>query len=210
SPPIVLLAPSGSPNPFYADFGWLPASGANVKGPDANALWTQEGSGPLTVDRPVTLTYDNGEGLVFRRTISVDDKYLFTVKDEVSNQSAAAVTLYPYALISRHGTPKLEGYSISHEGFVGVMGDKCLRQSAPFLFFGLECHEETYKTIEEKKKITFDVTNAWFGITDKYWAVTLLPDPLAKIKAEFSFAQNGTKRFQAFYNLDAVSIAPGM
>src|SRR5262252_8713521 len=68
SPPIVLLSPSGSPHPFYADFGWLPVSGASAKGPDANTLWTQEGSGPLTVDRPVTLTYDNGEGLVFRRT----------------------------------------------------------------------------------------------------------------------------------------------
>ncbi len=73
-------------------------------------MWRQEGSGPLTVDRPVTLVYDNGEGLEFRRTIAVDDNYLFTVKDTVVNKGAAPVTLYPYALIWRHGTPTTLGY----------------------------------------------------------------------------------------------------
>ena len=67
-------------------------------------MWTQEGNGSLGVDRPVTLTYDNGEGLLFRRTITVDDHYLFTIRDEVQNRGAGAVTLFPYALISRHGT----------------------------------------------------------------------------------------------------------
>ena len=72
---------------------------------------------------PVTLTYDNGEGLEFRRTIAVDDKYLFTIKDEVTNKSANPVTLFPYALISRHGTPQTLGYYILHEGLIGVLGD---------------------------------------------------------------------------------------
>src|SRR5262245_53625589 len=77
SPPIVFLSPSGSPHPLYADFGWLPPAGVTVKRPDENALWTQQGAGALTVDRPVTITYDNGEGLEFRRTFTVDDKYMF-------------------------------------------------------------------------------------------------------------------------------------
>src|SRR5262245_38210560 len=111
SPPVVLLSPSGSPHPFYGEFGWAPPAGTTIKPPDHNTLWTQQGSGPLTTDRPVTLVYNNGEGLEFRRTIAVDDKYLFTIKDEVVNQGAAPVTLYPYALISRHGTPKLEGFT---------------------------------------------------------------------------------------------------
>ena len=80
--------------------------GTTAKLPTADTVWRQEGSGALTVDHPVTLIYDNGEGLEFRRTIAVDDKYLFTIKDEVANKGAAAVTLYPYALISRHGTPQ--------------------------------------------------------------------------------------------------------
>ncbi|MEP7030931.1 MAG: membrane protein insertase YidC, partial [Pseudolabrys sp.] len=84
SPPIVLLSPSGSPEPFYAEFGWTNAAGATLKMPDAETVWTQKGSGALTTTTPVTLTYNNGQGLEFIRTIAVDDKYLFTVKDEVA------------------------------------------------------------------------------------------------------------------------------
>src|SRR5262252_9457450 len=101
SPAIVLLAPSGSPNPFYAEFGWVPAGGANVKVPGAETVWQQQGAGELGIGHPVTLTWDNGEGLEFRRTISVDDKYMFTIRDQVANKGTAPVSLYPYALISR-------------------------------------------------------------------------------------------------------------
>ena len=96
SPPIDLLSPARSPHPFYAEFGWLaaaPASGAAAAVPNADTVWQQEGSGGLTPSHPVVLTYDNGAGLKFRRTISVDDKYLFTVKDEVVNGGAQPVTL---------------------------------------------------------------------------------------------------------------------
>ena len=104
SPAIVLLSPSGTPHPFYAEFGWVGAGGQPLKLPGADTVWRQEGAGPLSVGRPITLVYNNGEGLAFRRTISVDDKYLFTVQDEVTNNGAAHTTLYPYALVSRHGT----------------------------------------------------------------------------------------------------------
>ena len=74
--------------------------------PGADTVWKQDGSGRFTVDHPVTLTYDNGEGLIFTRTIAIDDHYLFTLKDDVANKGGSPVTLFPYALISRHGTPK--------------------------------------------------------------------------------------------------------
>ena len=89
SPPIVLLSPAGSPHPFYAEFGWVGGSGAPVKAPDGNTVWTQQGAGTLGVGKPVTLTWDNGEGLEFRRIIAVDDKYLFTVEDQVDQQERA-------------------------------------------------------------------------------------------------------------------------
>ena len=197
SPPIVLLAPSGSPHPFYSEFGWVVAAGTAAKAPTADTLWRQEGSGALTVEHPVTLVYDNGEGLEFRRTIAVDNKYLFTLKDEVVNKGAAPVTLYPYALISRHGIPPTLGYYIMHEGLIGVMGDKGLQ-------------EETYAKMEEKKSENFDVVNAWLGFTDKYWAATLLPDITAKVRARFSFElSNNLKKFQTDYLLDPQTIAPG-
>src|SRR6266478_2168820 len=168
SPPIVLLAPSGSPHPFYAEFGWSPPSGAPVKLPNADTMWQQEGAGTLGVGRPVTLVYDNGEGLLFRRTIAVDENYLFTLKDEVTNKDAAPVTLFPFGLISRHGTPHTLGYYILHEGLIGVFGDKGLQ-------------EETYANIEKQKAISFTATNVWLGITDKYWAATLLPDTKTEV-----------------------------
>src|SRR6185437_1997977 len=127
SPPVVLLSPSGSPDPFYAEFGWTGAAGSTLKLPNADTLWKQDGSGALSVNHPVTLTYET-DGLQFRRTISVDDKYLFTVKDEVANKSSNAVTLYPYGLISRHGTPQTAGYYILHEGLVGYLGKDGLQE----------------------------------------------------------------------------------
>ena len=197
SPPIFLLSPSGTADPFYAEFGWTGAAGANVKLPTSETVWTQSGSGALSINHPVTLTYDNGEGFEFRRTIAVDDKYLFTLKDEVTNKSANPVALYPYALISRHGTPPTAGYYILHEGLIGVLGDSGLQ-------------ELTYKNIEDKKAVNFDITNGWLGITDKYWAATLLPDTTARLKARFSTGMLGTIRtYQTDYLLDAQTIAPG-
>ena len=198
SPPIVLLAPSGSPNPFYAEFGWSAPSGPAVKLPGPDTVWQQEGSGALSVGRPVTLVYDNGEGLQFRRTIAVDENYLFTLKDEVTNKGAAPVTLYPFALISRHGTPHTLGYYILHEGLIGVFGDKGLQ-------------EETYANMEKQKEISFTATNVWLGITDKYWAATLLPDTSMQVNAKFSTGTigNNIKTYQSDYLGPAQTIAPG-
>jgi len=198
SPPIVLLAPSGSPHPFYAEFGWSAPSGASVKLPTADTLWQQQGSDTLSFGHPVTLVYDNGEGLQFRRTIAVDDKYLFTVRDEVINNGAAPVTLYPFGLISRHGTPQTLGYYILHEGLIGVFGDKGLQ-------------EETYADIEKKKEVFFNATDVWLGITDKYWAATLLPDTNAQVAAKFSTSTigNNIKTYQTDYLGPAQTIAPG-
>jgi YidC/Oxa1 family membrane protein insertase len=197
SPPIVLLSPSGTADPFYAEFGWTGATGTTVKLPASETVWKQTGSGPLSVGHPVTLTYDNGEGLEFHRTITVDDKYLFTIKDDVSNKGANPVSLFPYALISRHGTPQTAGYYILHEGLIGVLGESGLQ-------------EYTYKNIAEKKVVNFDVTNGWLGITDKYWAATLLPDTTARLKARFSTGTLGTiQTYQTDYLLDAQTIAPG-
>ncbi len=197
SPAIVLLSPSGSPNPFYAEFGWSAPAGATTKVPGPDTIWRQVGTGSLGPGRPVTLSYDNGEGLEFRRTLSVDDKYLFTLKDEVVNSGSASVSLYPYALVSRHGTPRTSGYYILHEGLIGVMGDQGEQQF-------------TYKTMDDKKLAQFNVTNAWMGITDKYWAAALLPDTSAHVQAEFrADTAGGTKTYQTGYLLDRQVIAPG-
>ena len=197
SPAIVLLEPSGAPSPFYAEFGWVAANGVDAKLPNADTEWRQEGSGTLGIDHPITLTWDNGAGLVFKREIAVDDKYLFTVRDTVTNNGGSPVTLYPYGLISRHGTPPTLGYYILHEGLIGLMGDQGLQ-------------EFTYKKMDEQKTASFSVTNAWLGITDKYWAAALLPATDAHVEAHFTAGAIGTqKTYQTDYLLDAQTIAPG-
>src|SRR3954447_15553916 len=197
SPPIVLYSPSNTASPYYAEFGWVPASGSAAKIPDQNTVWQQEGIGSLSPGHPVTLKYDNGEGLTFRRTIAIDERYLFTMKDEVSNVGSAPVTLYPFALISRHGTPHVEGYYILHEGLIGYLGDKGLQ-------------EYGYKKIDDAKAVSFKVTDGWFGITDKYWASALLPDTGAQLEARFSSNLVGTVRtYQTDYLEDPQTIAIG-
>jgi len=197
SPAIVLLSPPGSPQPFYAEFGWVAAVGANLKIPGPDTVWRQLGSGSLSPGHPITLAYDNGERLLFQRTITVDDKYLFTLRDEVTNNGATPVTLHPYGLVSRHGTPRTPGRLFVHEGLIGVMGDQGAQEVAYDAFDGMNSR-------------SFNVTNAWLGFTDQYWAATLLPDTNANMEAHFSAAPLGTdKAYQTDYLLDRQVISPG-
>ncbi|MGP8121982.1 MAG: membrane protein insertase YidC [Xanthobacteraceae bacterium] len=197
SPAIVLFSPSGTEEPYYAEFGWVGAAGTTAKLPDQTTVWTQQGANALTPTTPVILTWNNGDGLTFKRTISVDDHYLFSLHDEVSNIGNAAVTLYPYALISRHGAPKVAGYYILHEGLIGYLGDQGLQQYK-------------YKDIDSAKQANFKVTDGWLGITDKYWASALLPDTDANLQARFSSNLVGnTRTYQTDYLEDPVTVAIG-
>jgi YidC/Oxa1 family membrane protein insertase len=194
---IELLSPSGSPQPFYAEFGWVDGSSMNLKVPTSETVWIQQGSQNLGVGRPVMLAWQNGQGLEFRRTISVDDKYLFSIRDEVKNDGETAVALAPYALISRHSPPPTLGYYLLHEGAIGVLGDQGLQ-------------EVTYKTLDVKQRVPFNLSNAWLGFTDKYWAAILLPDAASHLQAEFSANHLGTlKTYQADYLQDAQTVEPG-
>ena len=197
SPPIVLFSPSGAPDAYYAEFGWVPAAGTNAAIPGPDSVWKQDGSGALGIDHPVTLSYDNGQGLIFTRTIAVDDHYLITIRDQVANKGGNPVTLFPYALISRHGTPPVLGYYILHEGPIGMMGSEGEK-------------EESYKKIADLKSESWDVTDAWLGFTDKYWAAVLLPNNDAKVKTRFSASEvNGKEIYQTDYLAQPQTIAPG-
>ncbi|MFG1359888.1 membrane protein insertase YidC [Xanthobacter pseudotagetidis] len=197
SPNIVLLSPSGAPNPFYAEFGWTSAAGASLKLPGADTVWTAPAGATLTEKTPLVLTYDNGQGLIFRRTFSVDDHYMFAVKDEVENRTGAPVTLYSYALVSRHGRPKIEGFYILHEGLIGVLGESGL-------------HEITYANMEKEKQVTAAATGGWLGITDKYWAATVIPDQSVKVDGKFSAGMIGNvPTFQADFLAAPLTAEPG-
>jgi YidC/Oxa1 family membrane protein insertase len=198
SPNIALFSPPGAPEPYWAETGFAPDVGASLKFPTPDTVW-QSDSDKLTPEKPVTLTYDNGAGLVFHRAIAVDDKYMFTVKDSVENKSAESVTLHPYALIVRHGMPKVSGYSVLHEGFVGVIGDGSVQE---ITYTGIE--KETARTRELKGD------GGWLGFTDKYWGSAIIPDQTAPITAHF-LASGAVQPvdYQTNYLMEGRVVAPG-
>ena len=161
-------------------------------------MWKQDGSGALSVGHPVTLTWDNGHGLTFHRTIC-GRRPVSVHRQGLGHQYRlrAGRRSIPYALISRHGTPKTLGYYLLHEGLIGELGDQGLQ-------------EITYSKIEKEKTLSFNVTNAWLGITDKYWAATLIPTTTAHLHARFSAGELGNvKTYQTDYLEDAKTVAPG-
>ena len=120
SPPIDLLSPMTATKPYFVEMGWLSAD-TNLRLPNATTLWTAQESGKaLTESTPTVLTWDNGAGLRFTKTISADKDYMFIVEQTVENIGAQAATIYPYGLIARLDTPKTEGFFILHEGPLGV------------------------------------------------------------------------------------------
>ena len=198
SPNIVLLSPSGAPAPYYAEFGFVGEAGAKAELPTSDSLWTADGD-RLTPEKPLTLTYDNGQGLVFRRKISVDADYMFTVEDSVDNKGAAPVTLYPYSLVARHGRPKVSGYAVLFEGMLGVIGDGGVQ-------------EINYDAIEKEPGATrvLKGTGGWIGFTDKYWATVVVADQQAPIQERFSSTGTTVKIYQTDVLYDARTIDPGM
>jgi len=198
SPEIVLLSPRGSENPYYAEFGWTAPASAGLILPAGDTLWTQETPGPLTPDTPVTLVYDNGAGLIFRKTISLDDRYMFTIEQSVENTTGAAVTLYPYGLIARTGTPPTEGIWILHEGMIGYFPDAD----------GLQ--ELDYDDLKETGPQRARTGGGWLGITDKYWMTALVPDQQTDSRVSFSSTLvRGQDVYQADYLRDPVNVPAG-
>ncbi len=182
SPIITLLSPSGAPGGYYVEHGWAPAAGATIALPDANSVWTVEGSATtLTEATPVTLRFDNGAGLIFRRTISVDEHYLFGITQTVENTGTGDVALFPYARVVRQGTPPVQNFFIQHEGPIGVLGNNN--------YVSRKYHDLQN---EAGGKVDFASTTGWLGIADKYWATAVLPEPGVGINARFAYTTLGT------------------
>ena len=198
SPIIDLLSPSGAPHPFYVETGFVGQPGAGPALPNSDTVWTADRQ-VVTVDAPVTLTWDNGQGQVFRRTISVDDQYLFSMKDSVDNHGAQPISLFHYALVSRHGMPVTSNYAVLHEGLIGVIGDSRVQE---IKYSGIEKEAGQTKTL--------DGTGGWLGITDKYWAAAVIPDQAQPYKGRFSASGDAQpKNYQTDVLEDAKTVAPG-
>lgn len=200
SPLITLLSPEGSANPYFAQFGWAASPGGDATLPDAQTLWTAEG-GPLGVNSPVTLRWDNGEGLVFEQVFSLDENYLFTVTQRVINNGAEPIELAPYGLISRTGTPEILGFYILHEGPIGFLGDSLKEVD----------YDELKDSYQGQQVVQpYESTGGWIGITDKYWLAALVPSQDAAVQARFVYSQpDGRDRYQTDFLYTASTVAPG-
>ncbi len=179
SKPIVVLSPKKSDEGYFVESGWA-STKSDIKVPDNNSIWQIRDGKKLTPTSPVTLEWNNREGIIFSKKIEVDNKYLFKITETIRNEKNKTVELFHYSQITKNTKPTTENFYILHEGLIGVV-DKNLK-------------EETYSTIEKEKK-TYAGKSGWFGITDKYWMSAIIPESGKSFKGEYSFANSYKANF---------------
>ncbi|MBW4332273.1 membrane protein insertase YidC [Stakelama sp. CBK3Z-3] len=180
SDPIRLLSPAGAPEAYFAGFGWRTEG---IKAPGKDTLWQPSGNAVLAPGKPVTLTADNGQGQRFAVQISVDDQYMFTVRQTIANRGTSAVQAVPYALVNRSGESKDKDTWTIHTGPMSVHGGSA--------DYGVDFSD--LKDAPAK----FDSTGGWLGFTDKYWLTALVPDQSKPFNGQFRAGANDS--FQADY-----------
>ena len=181
---VVLLNPKETEDGYFIETGWT-SVGDKINVPKIDTIWQVKGNKILNKDKPITLEWNNNEGLIFKKIIELDDKYLFRIRQEVSNKTNKAVELYPYAQITRNKKPDdVMGFYILHEGFIGV--------------FDGELKEDDYDDIKENK-ISREANNGWLGITDKYWVTAVVPPADQNFKSSFLYKDT----FKANYILNS-------
>ena len=202
SPNVELLSPAGTENAFYVDSGFSAQNLPNA--PTVNTVWTLASGTVLSPGHPVVLTYDNGAGLKFTRTLTIDDNYMIAQADQVANATAQAVALAPYAQVVRYGIPSYATHdAYVHEGAIATFSEK------PGHFV---IKQSRYRDLADGKKTLNDsTTGGWFGITDKYWMTAVIPDQA--LNAKFTVQNRGDKQKPVFTTgymaANPVTIQPG-
>jgi len=202
SPNITLLEPEGAPNAYFVEFGWVTTNAdKGIKRPGPTSVWTADRE-VLAPGRPVTLTWDNGEGLKFERRYEIDKDYLVTVTQAVVNDGTTAVALFPFALIRRFGTPETSGWYVLDEGPYWVTRNATDDGGSKTNF--------SYDTIKDQTKQETTV-GGWVGITDRYWTVAIAPRNDAKVTSTIEYNKGAPRGFyQAFFvHQTAVSVPAG-
>ncbi|MDE3027088.1 MAG: membrane protein insertase YidC [Paracoccaceae bacterium] len=204
SPKVRLLSPVGEPNAYYAVYGWAPGGSLSYTDvPGANTIWTAPAGAKLTPETPVTLTWDNGKGLVFTRTLSIDKNYMFTVKQSVQNNGTAAVTLAPYGMVVRHGKPKAPSTYILHEGVVQMADGKLTE-----LKYNAMTKLDTVAREGGPAEVVNATKSGWIGFTDKNWMTTLIPDSGAPFTEVAKYTAS-SDIYQTEAREPVMTVAPG-
>ena len=196
SPIITLLSPAETKDGYFTELGYV-GNDATGTAPGPQTVWTLKSGTTLTQSTPVTLTYTNEKGVIFDRTISVDEHYMFQVNDKITNGSAEPVSLSGYGRVTRFSKPATPSVYVLHEGFIGVIGEHGLQ-------------EVKYAKVENDAPVEpGKATTGWLGITDKYWAAAIVPPQATPYEARYSHFTDGRERFQSDYKQDPVTVAAG-
>ena len=201
---VRLLQRVGEPLAYYALFGWRPGQGLDFEDvPGADTPWEVESGEILAPGSPVTLRWDNGAGLTFHREIAVDDDFMFTITQGVTNETEAPARLAPYGLIARDGLPDLRNFFILHEGVVR-MSDGELQELNYDDLPDLDVDPAERAPIE-----TVEVASeGWVGFTDHYWMTTLVPQSGTPFESVAKYVP-GSDTYLTEARLPTVEVAPG-
>jgi YidC/Oxa1 family membrane protein insertase len=201
---VRLLERVGEPLAYYALFGWRPGQGLDFDAvPGADTPWEVEAGETLAPGSPVTLRWDNGAGLVFRREVSVDEDFMFTIDQSVTNETGSAARLAPYGLVARDGLPELRNFFILHEGVVR-MSDGELQEINYDNLPDLDVDPAERAPLE-----AIDVAeNGWVGFTDHYWMTTLIPEPGTPFQSVAKYVP-ASDTYLTEARLPVLEVAPG-
>ena len=202
---VTMLSPVGTPGAYYALHGWAAGTGMDASAvPDPNTIWQLVDGDTLTATTPVTLEWDNGVGQVFSRTISVDENYMFTVTQAVTNTSDTAVRAAPYGMITRHGIPAdIRNFFILHEGAVAMANGELAETDWDDI-----SEAETDPNWGRPAIVTENVTDGWIGFTDHFWQSILIPTGVSSFEQALTYAPRADV-FRAVTRLPTQDIAPG-
>ncbi len=170
---VVLLNPKDTSLGYYVESGWV-TSNKNIDLPNNNSLWKVDGNSKLSEKNDVKIIWENKQGLIFEKIISIDNQYLFTVKQNIKNRTSNIYNFYPYGQIIRKELPEIIDFFILHEGPIGV--------------FDQQLVEKDYKDIIDKK-FSKNANEGFLGITDKYWLTSLIPEKNKKFRADFEYKE---------------------
>ena len=174
---VTLLGPRDIENGYFIESGFV-TSDKNIEIPNSESIWSVLGNNKLTEQSPVKLSWANRQGITFEKEISIDDKYLFTIKQSVINSTDNKYDFYSYGQIIRNKIPEISNFYILHEGLIATLDDELI--------------EEDYDDIQEKKFSRVS-QKGWLGIGDKYWITSLIPPKQKEFKTTFDYK----KKFRA-------------
>ena len=190
---IELLLPDETSNPYYIEFGWKEFNGNTIQVPDLNTKW-KSNSSKLTPTNPVTLQWSNNSNITFLINFSIDENYMFSIKQEVINNSSSNIELYPYRLIKRINTPQTINFFILHEGLISLINDELLEKNYDDL------EDDCTNALQVKDSYCDNKSSGgWLGFTDKYWMSTLIPEPSEPININYRHGNNGRDNYRAGY-----------